>query len=65
MVRTYCHELTFPLPQQRVEVDREVLSQFGRKVFDILADTVELEPAEREKVSKERVRSLVATHFGV
>jgi hypothetical protein len=58
-VRTYNHELVFRLPSQSNIGDVASLGQFGQRAAQIVVDTDNLPPIERERVAGERIRHLL------
>jgi hypothetical protein len=58
-VRTYNHELVFKLPSQSNIGDLATLGRFGRRAAQIVVDTDDLPPLERERVAGERIRRLL------
>jgi nitrite reductase/ring-hydroxylating ferredoxin subunit len=60
-VRTYTHAFVFGIPSQSNVENLTSLETFGRRAAEIVIDTDQLEPAEREKVAYERIVRLL-TH---
>jgi hypothetical protein len=58
-VRTYNHELVFRLPSQSNIGDPSSLGHFGRRAAQIVIDTHDLPPIDRERVAGERIRHLL------
>jgi nitrite reductase/ring-hydroxylating ferredoxin subunit len=59
-VRTYNHELVFRLPSQSNINDLASLGDFGRRAAQIVVDTDDLPPVERERTAFERIRRLLS-----
>ncbi len=59
-VRTYNYELVFQLPSQSNIRDLGALQEFGRRATEIVIETDQLPPLEREAVSRERIARLLA-----
>jgi nitrite reductase/ring-hydroxylating ferredoxin subunit len=62
-VRTYCHELVFRLPSQSNIGDIKSLSAFGRRAAEMVVETDDLPPQERETVAAERIRRLLSAEL--
>ena len=58
-MRTYNHELVVTLPTQS-NIDMKALADFGRRAAQIVIDTDELTPIEREITAGDRIRRLLA-----
>ena len=58
-VRTYNHELVFRLPSQSNIGDLASLEAFGRRAAQIVVDTDDLPPLDRERVTGDRIRRLM------
>lgn len=59
-VRTYNHELVFRLPSQSNIGDLATLGDFGRRAAQIVVDSDDLPPSERETVAGDRIRRLLS-----
>jgi nitrite reductase/ring-hydroxylating ferredoxin subunit len=59
-VRTYTHAFVFRIPSQSNIESLASLEMFGRRAAEIVIDTDQLEPAEREKVAYERIVHLLS-----
>jgi hypothetical protein len=59
-VRTYNYELVFDLPSQSNIGDLDALKEFGRRATEIVIETDDLPPLERETVARQRILSLLA-----
>ncbi|HZB91325.1 MAG TPA: aromatic ring-hydroxylating dioxygenase subunit alpha [Stellaceae bacterium] len=62
-VRTYNHELVFKLPSQSNITDMQSLAAFGRRAAELVVESDTLPPLERERVTAERVRKLLADNL--
>lgn len=58
-VRTYNHELVFRLPSQSNIGDLASLELFGRRAAQIVVDTDDLPPLDRERTAGDRIRHLM------
>jgi nitrite reductase/ring-hydroxylating ferredoxin subunit len=62
-VRTYCHEVVLRLPTQANIADLSSIGAFGRRAAEIVIETDQIEPRERERVAEHRIRQLLATEL--
>ena len=62
-VRTYCHEMVLRLPTQSNITDPTSLGAFGRRAAEIVIETDQLAPRERERVAEQRIRRLLTTEL--
>lgn len=60
LVRTYNYELVFDLPSQSNISDLSSLTEFGRRASQVIIDTDNLAPLERETVARERILRLLS-----
>jgi phenylpropionate dioxygenase-like ring-hydroxylating dioxygenase large terminal subunit len=63
-VRTYCHEIIFRLPAGSNISGVDSVGEFGRRAAEIVIETDDIGPEERERVVQERVRRLLGTVSG-
>jgi nitrite reductase/ring-hydroxylating ferredoxin subunit len=60
-VPTYSHDIVVKLPSQANVASTASVRGFGRRAAEIVVETGDLPPAERETVARERIQRLAAT----
>jgi nitrite reductase/ring-hydroxylating ferredoxin subunit len=58
-MRTYTHDLVFQLPSQSNISDLAALENFGRRAAQIVVDSDDLPPLDRERMAGQRIRRLL------
>jgi hypothetical protein len=62
-VPTYNHVVVLKVPPRPGVDDEELCRQFGRKVAQIVMDTANEKPADRERIAEARVRQMILTEL--